>query len=179
MAGETPRVMEMTPARVPTRVLALDIRPRKAGFVVLEDNNLLDWGVRAYGKPLANLEVTVSQRIVSLLNLHSPIFVVIRKRKANLPAVAEALTAVTRIVRSEAKRRAIDFEIVSAGEVRRFFAEHGCHNKHEIAALLAKWFDELEWKLPPKRKPWQSEDHNMTIFDAAATATTFLWNESN
>ena len=45
-------------------------------------------------------------------------------------------------------------------------------------AQLAEWFDELSWKLPPKCKPWQSEDHNLTIFDAAATAMTFAWNRS-
>jgi hypothetical protein len=160
-------------------VLALDLRPRKAGFVVLEGNVLLDWGVRAYGKSASDLETTVKQRIEALLDLHTPGFVVVQRRRVNNPAVARTLGAIIRIVKTEATNHASDLTILRAGDVRQFFAEHDCHNKHEIASRLASWFEELAWKLPPKRKPWQSEDHNMTIFDAAAGAIAFVCDSSS
>ena len=43
-----------------------------------------------------------------------------------------------------------------------------------MAELLAKKFpDELASRLPPKRKPWKSEDSRMDIFDAVALAVAF------
>jgi len=46
--------------------------------------------------------------------------------------------------------------------------------KQEMAELLAKKFpDELASRLPPKRKPWKSEDKRMDIFDAVALAVAF------
>jgi hypothetical protein len=46
--------------------------------------------------------------------------------------------------------------------------------KQEIAELLAgKYPDELASRLPPKRKPWKSEDTRMDIFDAVALAVVF------
>ena len=177
MASAAPRLR--TVAGVSSRVLALDLRPRRAGFVVLEGSVILDWGVRAYGKSGTSLENTVKRRIDGLLNIHSPSLIVVQERKVTTPTVAQTLAAIIVIVKKEAISRTIDFKIMRAGDVRQFFVEHGCHNKHEIASQLATWFEELAWKLPPKRKPWQHEDHNMTIFDAAATATAFLWNKSD
>jgi hypothetical protein len=58
--------------------------------------------------------------------------------------------------------------------VRRFFDQTGSATKHEIASTLAEWFIELAWKLPAKRKPWQSENYQMVIFDAVATGAAFL-----
>ena len=103
---------------------------------------------------------------------------VVQRRVVKNSDVTHNLADIVRIVEGEARSHASDFEILPSGDVRQFFAEYGCHNKHAIAAQLAEWFDELSWKLPPKCKPWQSEDHNLTIFDAAATAMTFAWNRS-
>jgi hypothetical protein len=35
-------------------------------------------------------------------------------------------------------------------------------------------FPEIGWKLPPKRKPWESEHYSMSIFEALETAVTYL-----
>ena len=41
--------------------------------------------------------------------------------------------------------------------------------KHMLAEIIAKRFpEELGSRLPPKRKPWMSEDFRMNIFDAVA-----------
>jgi hypothetical protein len=43
--------------------------------------------------------------------------------------------------------------------------------KQEMAEMLAgKFPDELASRLPPKRKPWKSEDSRMDIFEAVALA---------
>lgn len=59
-------------------------------------------------------------------------------------------------------------------EIKLFFAKHGCTTKYEIASLLGKQFEELSWKVPPKRKPWHCESYRMCMFDAAAAGVTFF-----
>ena len=76
-------------------------------------------------------------------------------------------------VAAEVRRRSVACHLVTTKEVRRFFRQYGGTTKHEIASILAEWFEGLAWKLPPKRKPWQSEPYNTLIFDAAATAMAF------
>jgi hypothetical protein len=153
-------------------MLALDIRPRKAGFVVFEGPRLLDWGVKTYGIQGANLGVTVSGRIRGLLDFHTPALVVLKKRTN--PAAAIALPIIMEIVRTETMRRSIGLRVLSPDTVKGFYIEQGCMNKQQIAAALAARYPELRWKLPPKRRPWESESHNMTLFDAAAVGVCLL-----
>jgi hypothetical protein len=42
--------------------------------------------------------------------------------------------------------------------------------KHEIAVALCERFPELRSRLPRVRRPWESEDERMNIFDALALA---------
>ncbi len=174
MADEAPKLIANPGERKLGRLLALDVRPQKAGFVVLERMKLRDWGVKSYVGSRAGFETTVDQKINGLLNLHSPALVVILKRPLNSPAAADAVMTVISRVRIETNRRAIDMRTLSTSEVRRFFAQYDCRNKQQIASLIAEWFGELAWKLPAKRKTWQTERYSMTIFDAAAVAITLM-----
>jgi hypothetical protein len=46
--------------------------------------------------------------------------------------------------------------------------------KHALAETLAAKFPvELALRLPPKRRPWMSEDPRMDIFDAVGLAAVF------
>jgi len=58
--------------------------------------------------------------------------------------------------------------------VRRQFSYLGSVTKHSIALAIAKRIPAFERFLPRPRKPWQSEDARMGIFDAAALALTFF-----
>ena len=46
--------------------------------------------------------------------------------------------------------------------------------KYERAVEIAARFPEIGWKLPSKRKPWESEHYSMSIFTAAALALAYL-----
>jgi hypothetical protein len=149
------------------RLLALEIRPRKAGFVVLEGATLLDWGVTTYGTGTPAM-----RRIASLLDLHTPSIIVTRRRPRLKKG--QAVPNIMQSIKREARRRSIHFQSLDAHQVRAFFIQRGRRNKHVVATLLAEWFPELAWKLPPKRKLWQSEPHYATLFDAVAIAVTYL-----
>src|SRR6266851_2735985 len=45
--------------------------------------------------------------------------------------------------------------------------------KYERAVEIAARFPEIGWKLPPKRKAWESEHYRMSMFSAAALAMTY------
>jgi hypothetical protein len=149
------------------RLLALEIRPRKAGFAVFEGATLQDWGVASYGPPSPSI-----RRIGSLIDLHEPSVIIIRRR--SLLKKDRAVEDIGRSIQQEAARRTIQFWPLDAFAIRTFFAARGQRTKHEIASQIADWFPELAWKLRPKRKPWQSEPHNAALFDAVAIAVTFL-----
>jgi hypothetical protein len=61
--------------------------------------------------------------------------------------------------------------LFSRQQVRRVFFADGQGTKHALAEILAKRFpEELGFRLPPKRRPWMSEDYRMDLFDAVALA---------
>ena len=63
-------------------------------------------------------------------------------------------------------------------QVRRVFFANGQGTKHALAEILAKRFpEELGFRLPPKRRPWMSEDYRMDIFDAVALALIFFYSK--
>ena len=154
------------------RLVALEIRSRKSGFAVFNGATLLDWGVTTYGPATSAI-----QRIASLIDLNAPSIIVTRRR----PRLKDSQTVrnLLESIRREATRRAIRFQILDSRQVHSFFIQRGRRNKHAIATLITEWYPELAWKLPPKRKPWQTEPYNATLFDAVAIAATFLMAESS
>jgi hypothetical protein len=159
------------------RLVAFEVRPNRIGFVVFEGaTSLLDWGVRTYGKHDGHL-VLAGKKITALLTVYSPAVLVIRRRDDMSKKSADGLNDIRKRIVSRCRRRSIKFRQASTTTIRRFFQQYGCTTKHEIATTLAEWFEELSWKLPPKRKPWESEHSAAVIFDAAATAIAFIARE--
>lgn len=157
------------------RVLALDVRPRRFGFVVFEGaQHLLDWGVRSHAEPDAVFGESARKRITELLDMFEPSLIVVRAPSARGKEVSARTWAVLKIVREQATRRSVAFIQISPRKLRRFFLRQGCATKQQRATILAKWYPDLQWKLPPRRKPWQSEDFRMSVFDAAALGTAYL-----
>jgi hypothetical protein len=65
-------------------------------------------------------------------------------------------------------------------KVHRTFAPDSRGTKHGIAGILAERFpEELGFRLPPKRRPWMSEDYRMAIFDAVALGLTYFLPKQN
>ncbi len=157
------------------RLVALEIRPRKFGFVVFEGpTRLLDWGVKSYLGPSAHCRATLKKRIRVLLESYAPASVVMRRRNSFSRKAREAILSAVQTIGLEARSRSINLQSLNTQEIKRFFAKRGCTTKHEIASLLGKRFEELSWKVPPTRKSWQCESYHMCMFDAAAAGMTFF-----
>ncbi len=81
-------------------------------------------------------------------------------------------------IRTETRRTSTKFRIVTTRQVRAHFAPLGLTTKHGIATSIAKQFEELSWKLPQRRKPYQSEAPVMAVFDAVANGIAFFWTQT-
>lgn len=153
------------------RILGVDVRPRSFGFVVLEGMNVVDCGSRAC--ELSGPVDCLSQRLLRILETYGPTTVVMRssgarrlryqKRSSNAASMRETCI-----------RFGANVVNVRPRAVREHFQNHNARTKYEIAEAVASLLPELGWKLPPQRKPWQSEHHRMAIFDAAAIVLTYV-----
>jgi hypothetical protein len=152
------------------RLIALEIRASKFGFAVFEGpTRLLDWGVRWFQEKDGALRSTVADRIGTLLRFYRPGAVVVRVRDCHSASKSRAFTMIVSSIRTETMRNSTKFGFVTIRQVREHFAPNGQTTKHGIATNIAKQFEELSWKLPNRRKSYQSEPPTMVIFDAAAT----------
>ena len=87
------------------------------------------------------------------------------KDSRRAPRIREFIQRIVVLARS----RKIKVVLLTRKQVRQMFFENGKGTKHALAELLAEWYpEELGSLLPPKRKPWESEDYRMDIFDAVA-----------
>jgi hypothetical protein len=159
----------------PKRLLALEVRLSKLGFAVFEGpTNLLDWGVRSFEKGSKALPSSVSDRLGVLFAFYEPFAVVIRSRNYHLRAHERSQRKIMKIIKSESRRHSMKFTIVTVKQVRNAFSKNGEICKHDIAMLITDQFQELSWKLPRRRKAYQSELAAMLVFDAAATGVTYF-----
>ena len=61
--------------------------------------------------------------------------------------------------------------LFSQKQIRRVFFGDTGGTKYALAEIIVERFpEELGFRLPPKRRPWMSEDSRMDIFNAVALA---------
>jgi hypothetical protein len=159
----------------PDRIIALEIRASKFGFAVLEGpGKLLDWGVRSFTEKGEDLEPAVADRISTLLTFYKPVTVVARDRQHHDAIQQKRILTIFATAKQTTRDHSARFRILSAVHVRKRFAQDGRITKHEIARTLAERFEELSFRLPGRRKAYQSEAPAMLVFDALAAGVAFL-----
>jgi hypothetical protein len=165
---------------VPMRLLALDARISKLGFAVFEGpTSLLDWGVRSFEKGNGEaLASSVSDRLRVLFAFYEPSAIVIRSRNYHTRYHKRTHAKIIETIKSESRRHSKGLTIVTAKQVRNAFAKNGEIYKHDIALCVTDQFQELAWKLPRRRKAYQSELTAMLVFDAAANGIAYFWRQS-
>jgi hypothetical protein len=157
------------------RIIAIEPRSSKFGFVVLErPDGLLDWGVRSFGEDIGSFKARFSDRIDTLLAFYDPAVVVVRDRTSNSAVRDKRVRKVIGALELIMKPKKSRFRLLTAEEVRDRFAFNGEITKHDIAKSLAERFKELSFRLPNRRKVYQSEAPVMLVFDALATAIAFV-----
>ncbi len=169
-------------AELPTaaRLLALEIRSQKMGFVVFEGpTRLLDWGFRSHAYPTCRLREVVAKRVRPLLFRYGPSAVVMRRDNHYSSQSPARLRISVGTIRKEANRCGVEFRLLRTKSRKHFFVQVGCATKYQVAQLIAKLFKEISWRAQPKRKAWHSESYHTVIFDAAATGLVSFATEFN
>ena len=154
------------------RVLVIDPTNRGFGYVVFEGpQRLIDWGLAHSRK------TTVPRclaRIAGMLRTYQPTTLVIedctsRHSRRGKRAVV-LLGSAVRLASSLRLR----ITLLTWPVVKTTLASARTVAKHHLAMMIASRFEELAERLPPKRKPWMSEDERYGIFDAAAMGLAYF-----
>jgi hypothetical protein len=154
------------------RVLSLDLRARRFGYVVFEGPHaLLDWGTRTHAEGESSL---LEHRLNSLRSMFAPSIILVRKTRETHPGGQSMIRHPLRAVKALAKRVMVVVRVIEGSSLRTYFAKEAKVNKHEIAKMVADQFPELSWRLPPKRKPWETEPARQSIFDAASLGVFYF-----
>src|SRR5437867_8238803 len=144
----------------PKRVLALDVRPRSFGYAVFEGPGLLlDWGVQSFRHGRNAVRIPLATKIAALLEDFQPAVVVAKEPPSRKKVNRARTRKVLELIRHKASLRGIRTRVFNRRAGRNPFGGEERLTKHKIATALADRFAELRPVLPPKRQPWDSEDH--------------------
>lgn len=151
-------------------VLACYPTSRGIGYALLDrERRLVDWGtkgIRGRGKNVQSLHA-----VTALIERHHPARVVLEdvtvrgtRRHTRIRALHESIV-------KYAKANGYRVRRYSRNDVYTYF---NVRTKHELAVTIAQALPALQIRIPPKRKPWMSEDARQSLFDAAALALRAL-----
>jgi Holliday junction resolvasome RuvABC endonuclease subunit len=151
------------------RILAIAPSTRGFGFAVLEGEvSLVDWGVKTVNSDKNKQSLA---KVEKLIAHYQPGVLVLEDASAKKSRRSPRIRKLCQQIIKMAVTCKVSVALFSRDQVMKTFIADGQGTKHALAEILAKRFpEELGSRLPPKRKPWTSEDSRMGIFDAVALA---------
>jgi hypothetical protein len=160
-------------------ILAIDLRHRRFGYAVFEGHRMLrDSGLRVY-RAVGEAEAAMaSKRLAVLLKSFAPTAIIVKRERWERANTSIHIKSLVDVMTRVASAHSISIFLVRDDDVRQTFSNMGCETRDEIAAALARIFPDLHWKLPPKRRAWQSEHPRMAMFDAIALGLAYWQHES-
>ena len=161
------------------RILAIDLRHRRFGYAVFEGHRTLhDSGLRVYRAVGEEEAGMASKRLAMLLQSFAPSAIVIKRERWDRALTNPHIRSLVEVVTKVASAHSVSICLIEGDDVRQTFRNFGCETRDEIAAALARIFPDLFWKLPPKRRAWQSEHPRMAMFDAIALGLAYWQHRS-
>ena len=157
-------------------VLAVYVNTRGFAFVLFEGPLApVDWSVREMRGPRKHARCLA--RIVAILDQYLPDVLVLQDTSATLRA--RRITKLNEAIAALAEARGLPVYLYSRDKVREAFAHFGVNHKQALTEIIAKHIPAFERHVPHPRKPWESEDARMGIFDAAALGLVFFQRGGN
>jgi len=162
----------MTRKNHSVRIISIAPATRGFGYTVMEsDKGFVDWGINNITGDKNNRTL---ERLEELIRYFQPSVFVMEdysakssRRRARIRALGPRITALM-------KKLEVKVVTFSREQVIQTYFGDKKGTKQEIAKIIAKRFpEELGPILPPKRKPWNSEDYQMRLFDAVGLALVF------
>lgn len=158
---------------ISARYLGISARPDGFGFVVIEDTIALDCGMRMCERTQS--VDCLGQQFERILRMYGPTEVVIMEAESS--GAPTKRTEILKSIDGAADRKNIEVIRIDDKSLHEHFRKFNAESKYEIALIVTRILPELAWRLPPRRKPWQSEQRRTSIFEAAAAviAHAKLW----
>jgi Holliday junction resolvasome RuvABC endonuclease subunit len=155
------------------RILAIALSSRGLGYAVLEgEKSLIECGGKSVKNGDKNSQCLA--KVKKLEEFYQPDVLVLQDVAAKGSRRAPRIKTLNQQIIEAAGKRKLKVALFSGKQLRSLLLADAKGTKQEMAEMLAKHFpDELASRLPPKRRPWTSEDGRMDIFDAAALAVAF------
>jgi hypothetical protein len=162
-----------------SRLLALALTSRGLGYAVLEgEGSLIESGHASVRNGDKNAQCL--GKVEKLFALYRPDALILENVAAKGSRRHPRIKRLHRELEAFARKRKLAVNIVSGQQVRCLLLGNENGTKQEIAEVLAKRFPiELAFRLPPKRRPWQSADSRMDIFDAVGLAVAYRIKKNN
>ena len=160
----------------PLRLLAIASSSRGFGFVVLEaGESLVDWGVKA-AKQDKNKNLLA--KVQKLIAAYQPDVLILQDMKGSRRA--PRIRQLNQHIIALAETSKLRVKLIRDKQVKQVFFGEGEGTKQERAEIIAARFpNQLSFRLPPKRRTWESEDGRMCMFDAAALALAHGFKKSS
>jgi hypothetical protein len=154
------------------RILAIAPLSRGLGYAVMEGpDHLLACGNKAI---LRNKNARALAWVKKFIQFYQPDILLLPDVNAADTRRAPRIKTLHRNIVTLAKRQQLTARLISVTQVRVQLFGTPKGTKQAVAEALAKTFPvELALRLPPKRRPWMSEDPRMDIFDAVGLAAGF------
>ena len=149
------------------RILSIYPTSKGFGFVVMErGKKLIDWGTKRVRVPKSKKNRECVKRAAKLMEEYQPDAVMLAESDDQ-----KRCQRIRNLIRQIAKRtraKGIEVVAVTRERVQKRFAPYGATTKYEIAKLIADWHPPLRPMLPRPRRPWESEDGRLGVFNAVA-----------
>lgn len=151
------------------RILSIAPSARGFGFAVLDEQGaLVNWGTTRATK---DINAGCLKKVNKLMDDYEPGVIVLEDASAKDSRRAPRIRELTNQIVAAALSRHFKVVLFSRKQIHRKLHAGQQATKHMIAQIIAERFpEELKSLLPSKRRPWESEDDRMDIFDAVALA---------
>ena len=154
------------------RILAIAPTSRGFGYAVMEGQ---DW-LMAHGNKaiLKNKNAGALKWVDKFIRFYQPSVLMLPDVNASDTHRAARIKTLHQQIGALARKHQIKLKLVRSTTMRERLLGDSKGTKQAMAEKLAEMFPkELKSRLPPKRRPWMSEDPRMDIFDAVSLVVMF------
>jgi hypothetical protein len=152
-------------------ILAIYTTSRGFGFVVLEGRRrTIDWGTK---EARGDKNRIVLKKANELMSWYKPDLLIVENTEAIASRRVDRIRKLHRQLIDLATTHKITVRQFGRSEIKAAFATRPASTRYEIAQAISRELPDLEPWLPRPKKLWESENRNLSIFDAASLALTF------
>ena len=151
-------------------IFALHATDRGFGYVVFEGPfTPYDWG-NVWAKGDKN--GICLRRIEQMLDRFTPEALLLEAFGKGSSLQSDRIVRLYRAIIDLAGARSVDVHVYSRADIKGAFRTVGATTRQEIAQAVARHVEAFRHRLPSPRKPWESVDRRMAMFNAGALVLT-------